>query len=159
MKTSIALEQTASEQIAQSLAQILADTYVTYLKTQNCHWNVVDARFHSLHEMFEEFYKQLAEATDELAERIRMLKMKAPASMKQFLELTTLQEIDESLTGDQMIHDLCHDRETLIKHIRPKIEEFTSLGDQGSADLLIQQLRMHEKAAWMLRSHLFDQSE
>lgn len=159
MKTSIALEQNATEQIAQGISQILADTYITYLKTQNFHWNVVDERFHSLHEMFEEFYKQLSESVDELAERIRMLKLKAPASMRQFLELATLEESEESLTGSQMIHDLCHDRETLIKHIRPKIEEATKLGDQGTADLLIQQLKIHEKAAWMLRSHLIEEIE
>lgn len=157
IKTSIALDQNVTEQMGQSLAQILADTYITYLKTQNFHWNVTDGRFHSLHEMFEDFYKQLAEAVDEIAERIRMLKIKAPGSMRQFLELATLDEAEDDLTANEMIHALCHDRETLIQHIRPKIEQAGKLGDEGTADLLIQQLRMHEKAAWMLRSHLFDE--
>jgi starvation-inducible DNA-binding protein len=108
--------------------------------------------------MFEEEYKQLAEMIDELAERIRMLKMKSPGSMKQFLELATLAEAESDLSGNSMLETLCHDRESLAAHIRPKIEEATGMGDEGTGDLLIQQLRQHEKAAWMLRSHFFEEN-
>lgn len=159
MSTSAVLDSSACEQNAQSLAQILADTYVLYLKTQNFHWNVTDERFHSLHEMFEEQYKQLAEAIDELAERIRMLKSKAPGSMRQFLELATLDEAEDITSGNDMLRALCHDREAIARHIRPKIEGSIKLGDQGTGDLLIQHLRMHEKAAWMLRSHFIEEIE
>lgn len=153
IKTDAALDRN-TEQTARSLSQLLADTYVTYLKTQNCHWNIIDPRFHFLHEFFEELYKELAESVDEIAERMRMLQHHSPGSMRQFLELTTLEEIDAELPGDQMIHELCSDREKLIAFIRQKIEEASQAGDEGTADLLVQQLRMHEKAAWMLRSHL-----
>lgn len=159
IKSSIALDQNTTEQIAQDLAQILADTYVTYLKTQNFHWNVTDGRFYFLHALFEAQYKELAEMTDELAERIRMLKLKSPGSMRQFLNLATLEEAESDLSANDMLHDLCHDRETLIQHIRPKIDEASRLGDEGTADLLISHLRIHEKAAWVLRSHLFEQRE
>ncbi len=158
IKTTISLDQNASEQMAQGLSQILADTYVTYLKTQNFHWNVIDARFHSLHEMFEEQYEELAESVDEIAERIRMLKFKALGSMRQFLEIATIDEAEGELSGNDMIHELCHARETLIHHCRQKIEQASKIGDEGTADLLIQELRKHEKAAWMLRSHLFNES-
>jgi starvation-inducible DNA-binding protein len=157
-KISTALDQNACEQIAHTLSQILADTYVLYLKTQNFHWNITDSRFHSLHEMFEEQYKQLAEMIDELAERIRTLKQKSPGAMREFLELATIAEAEGDYTGNDMLHMLCHDHETLAVHIRSKIQEATGLGDEGTGDLLIQQLRMHEKTAWMLRSHLFDEN-
>lgn len=156
MSTSAAIGRIACEEIAQWLSQILADTYVLYLKTQNFHWNVTDARFHSLHEMFEQEYTELAESVDLIAERIRMLKLKAPASMRQFLKLTSLEESTEEISGNDMIRALCHDREALARYIRSKIEEVIKLGDQGTGDLLIQQLRLHEKAAWMLRSHFVE---
>jgi starvation-inducible DNA-binding protein len=158
VKPSTTLDQNASEQIVQGLSQLLADTYIAYLKTQNFHWNVEDARFHSLHKLFEELYEQLADAVDEIAERIRALRLKSPGTMRQFLQLATLEEAEPDLTGDEMIHDLCHDREALAKHIRPKIEEAIKLGDEGTGDLLIQHLKMHEKAAWMLRSNLLETS-
>ena len=153
MSTTLVLEHTACQKIAQHLAQWLADTYVLYLKTQNFHWNVVDPRFHSLHEMFEEQYKDLAEAVDEIAERIRILRIRTPASMKEFLEITTLQENEGPLSANDMIQQLLHDHETIANYLRPKISVIQKLGDEGSADLLIERLRVHEKTAWMLRSH------
>jgi starvation-inducible DNA-binding protein len=154
MKTNSTVDRSTAVHIAQILSQILADTYIAYVKTQNFHWNLVDPRFHALHVYFEENYKQLAEATDELAERIRMLKMKSPGSLKEFLELGTLGESEGELSGNEMLAELCHDREILTQHIRPRIEEAIKMGDEGTGDLLIQHLKMHEKAAWMLRSHL-----
>lgn len=147
------LVQENSELNALNLSQVLANTYVTYVKTQNFHWNVIDPRFHFLHEFFEENYKELAEAVDELAERIRMLKMRSPGSMKEFLYLATLDESEGSLSADKMLQELCRDREALIRQLKDKIDEASRTGDQGTADLLIQHLRKHEKAAWMLRSH------
>jgi len=156
-KTGTVIDRSAAEQIAQVLSVLLANTYIAYLKTQNFHWNLIDPRFHSLHKMFEENYGRLAEAVDELAERIRMLKLKSPGTMRQFLELGTLEEGENDLSGNDMLRDLCHDREALSQYIRPKIEEVIKLGDQGTGDILIQHLKMHEKAAWMLRSHLTEE--
>ncbi len=59
------------EAVANALSRVLADGYVLYLKTHNYHWNVTGKLFHSLHEQFEEQYTELAEAIDEIAERIR----------------------------------------------------------------------------------------
>ncbi len=83
-----------------------------------------------------------------------MLKIKAPGSMQEFLKRTTLCEADNEVSGNEMIAELCRDREAISEEIRLHIEEATNLGDHGTADLLIQQLRQHEMAAWMLRSHL-----
>lgn len=154
--TQVFLEKKSCVKIADELSSFLADTYVLYIKTQNCHWNVIDPRFHSLHEMFEQQYQALAEAIDELAERIRMIGLKTPASMQEFLALSSLDEIsrNDDLTGDDMIQVLLDDNESLIATIRPLIEQTAKLGDQGSSDFLIGRLRAHEKAAWMLRSHL-----
>lgn len=154
MNTSTLFSQSARQQIAQYLSQLVADTYLLYIKTQNFHWNVIDPRFHSLHEMFDEQYHQLAEAIDEIAERIRALEGKAPGSMRQFLELTTLNESDDNLTTDKMIEELLSNHEQIAQSIRPQIEETSTLGDEGTADMLIQRLKYHERTAWMLRSHL-----
>lgn len=146
------LNQANAKKIAHILSLLLADTYITYLKTQNFHWNLEDPRFTSLHLFFEKKYEELADAVDEIAERIRVLKIKAPGTMQQFLEMGTIKEAKGELSGDQMVRELYNDREVLITYIRPRIKEVIDLGDEGTGDLLIQQLRMHEKAAWMLMS-------
>lgn len=153
MKT-IALEPKVCSDIAQTLSQVLANTYVLYTKTQNFHWNLVDARFYSLHLLFEKQYEELADAVDLLAERMRMINAKAPGSMREFLELTLLEESVGSLSGNEMIRELNEDHIFCANALRPLVGEIADRGDEGTSDLFVSLLRAHEKNAWMLHSHL-----
>lgn len=148
------LEPETCQKICNDLSQLLADSYILYLKTQNFHWNIQDSRFHSLHEFFEEEYRELANQVDEIAERIRMLGQKSPGTMKHFLEITTLEEAGHNLKGDDMLKELANDHQQLSKWLSSKIKETQEKGDEGTADLFIQHLRAHDKQAWMLMSHL-----
>jgi starvation-inducible DNA-binding protein len=154
MEINIGLTDSIRQQIAQNLSMLLADTYVLYVKTQNFHWNVIDSRFYSLHLFLEKEYKKLEEAIDKIAEHIRKLGQVAPGSLKQFLDMTSLKESTGDLTGDEMLEELLKDHESLCHFLRERIILASKLGDEGTADLLIQLLRTHEKSAWMLRSHL-----
>ena len=78
--------------VARGLSRLLADTYTLYLKTHNYHWNVTGPMFASLHLMFETEYMELALAVDEIAERIRALGVRAPASYREFSALATIAE-------------------------------------------------------------------
>jgi starvation-inducible DNA-binding protein len=151
--SSVLLEKGSRQKVAENLAHLQADTYVLYVKTQNFHWNVTDPRFSALHQFFEEQYKELAEAVDLIAERVRALNLKAPGSMAQFLELTCLSEAENNLAANAMLHQLIEDHETIANQMRPWIPDAQKVKDEGSADLFIERLRVHEKAAWMLRSH------
>lgn len=153
MNSATILEPRASRHSAEELGILLADTYLLYVKTQNFHWNVTDPRFHSLHEFFEEQYKALAEAVDEIAERIRALDQKAPATMREFLDLTRLAESPTTLSADDMLRALIKDHEALAQWLRPTIEQTAKSGDQGTSDLCIDRLRFHEKSLWMIKSH------
>lgn len=153
MEINIGLEESIRLQIAQHLSLILADTYLLYTKTQNFHWNLSDSRFYSLHLLLKKQYKELAEALDEIAERICTLGERSPGSLKQFIDMTSLKESDGDISADEMLQELLNDHETLCRYIRERIELASKLGDEGTSALLIQRLRGHEKSAWMLRSH------
>lgn len=153
MKTA-PLDQDTRQEVMSILSQLLADTYILYTKTQNFHWNVVDPRFYQLHKFFESQYEELAEALDVIAERIRMLGGRAPASMHQFIELSSLEESTEELSGNQMLQQLAEDHNFLADSLRFSIDEASKLGDEGTADMMINRLRSHEKNRWMLESHL-----
>ncbi len=155
MEINIGIEKGNQQQVAQKLSLILADTYVLYVKTQNFHWNIIDPRFYFLHLFLEKQYEELAEGIDELAERIRMLGQRAPGSLKEFLEISSLNEngSDKETHGDAILNTLLADRMALCRYIRKSIEESQELGDEGSADLLIKHLRMHENMVWMIHSH------
>jgi starvation-inducible DNA-binding protein len=104
--------------------------------------------------MFEEQYQELAAALDEIAERIRSLGAYTPASFSQFMQLTSLKEIKDKPDATTMIKLLLEDHEILAQHSMHLIETAQTANDEGTADLLIQRLKVHEKFAWMLRSSL-----
>ena len=82
-----------------------------------------------------------------------MLGHPVPASLKEYLSLTTLKESHGHHTGNQMLQALLHDHESVITTLHAGIALANSQQDDGTADLLIQRLRSHEKMAWFLRSH------
>lgn len=151
---STTLEQSSIKQICHELSTLQADTFLLYVKTQNFHWNVVDPRFSALHKFFEKQYEELADAIDVIAERIRALGEKSLGSMHAYLEYTRLEESNSNLTADEMLKTLLQDHESLIQSLRAAIEKIAAWGDQGSSDLCINRLRVHEKIAWMIKSHL-----
>lgn len=151
MKT---LTPEAIDEITDKLAHFLSDTFVLYVKTLNFHWNMEGREFYMYHRLLEDQYKELQEATDELAERIRMLGRFTPGSLKNFLELSCLKESKAEKQAEHMIQELVKDHEELVEHCHQIIQVTDKLLDQGTSDLLIERLRSHDKQAWLLRSHL-----
>ncbi|TAK75645.1 MAG: DNA starvation/stationary phase protection protein [Gammaproteobacteria bacterium] len=141
-----------TNKVVDGLSHLLADTYVLYVKTQNFHWNIRGPHFFDYHKMLEAQYEALAEATDVLAERIRALQALAPASMGQFLKLTSLKEAGNDLKAEVMIKLLLADHEAVGKMIEGLFLVVEKSGDEVTMDLLIQRKTEHDKMAWMLRS-------
>jgi len=148
----IGLKSDDLKAINTGLAQALAETFTLYVKTQGYHWNVVGARFHSLHEMFEEQYVQLRDAADELAERMRALGATAPGSFQEFSELATIKDFQPAANADEMVSNLAADHEALARVLRPLVDVAADAGDAATSDLITQRLAAHEKTAWMLRA-------
>lgn len=142
------------EEVVRGLSRTLADSYSLYLKTQNYHWNVVGPMFHSLHTMFEVEYTELALAVDEIAERIRALGSPAPATYRQFAELSSVSEDIDVPDALEMVRRLVAGHETTARTIRGVLPLAEAAPDQVSTDLLVRRLDAHEKTAWMLRSVL-----
>jgi starvation-inducible DNA-binding protein len=140
--------------VAHGLSRLLADTYTLYLKTHNYHWNVTGPMFQSLHLMFETEYMELALAVDEIAERIRALGVRAPASYHEFAELATIQEDTDTPDAKQMIRRLVQGQEAAVRTSREVFPVAEKAQDQSTIDLLTRRMQIHEKTAWMLRSVL-----
>ncbi len=154
MELDIGIDTKDREAIAGGLAKLLADSYTLYLKTHNYHWNVTGPMFNTLHLMFETQYTELATAVDEIAERIRALGIKAPASYSAFSELTKISEGSGDESAEEMIRQLVIGQETVARTAREAFPAAEKANDEPSADLLTQRMQIHEKTAWMLRSML-----
>lgn len=152
------VEEKDALRIADGLSNVLSDTFVLYLKTHSFHWNVTGPMFHTLHQMFEEQYNELWLAVDAIAERIRSLGFIAPRSYAEFARRTYLQETPAAKHATEMIAELLRDHETTARTARSALAVARTVVDAPTEDLLTQRLAAHEKAAWMLRSLLAEET-
>jgi starvation-inducible DNA-binding protein len=143
-----------SAEIADLLAQLLADSYTLYLKTHNYHWNVTGPHFGALHALFEVQYTDLALAVDGIAERIRSLGHPAPGSYAEFGARTTITEATGPTPAMRMVADLAGDHETVAASAAAVIVVAQAAGDEPTAGMATTRQEIHQKAAWMLHSFL-----
>jgi starvation-inducible DNA-binding protein len=131
----------------------LADLHILAAKTKAFHWNIIDANFFALHEKLDEHHEALGESIDDTAERIRAIGEISPVTLKQYLEITQLQEVTGLFSGQEMFKNLLNDYEIIIRYIREQIPVIAEQhGDDATADFLISEMAKHEKTAWMIRA-------
>ncbi|NVK22299.1 MAG: DNA starvation/stationary phase protection protein [Kangiellaceae bacterium] len=150
----IGIDEQARQEIGQGLSRLLADTYTLYLQTHNFHWNVTGPFFQSLHILFEGQYSELALAVDVIAERIRALGILAPGTYQEFAKLTEIKEIEGNISAEEMLERLVDSHETVVRTARAILPLAQEAADESSTSLISDRLVVHEKTAWMLRSHL-----
>lgn len=148
----IGINEESRKQISEGLSRVLADSYTLYLQTHNFHWNVTGPQFRDLHLMFEEHYIELAEAVDDIAERIRTLGFVAPGTYKEFARLSAVKEVDGVPEAGEMVDILTQGHEQVVRTCRDVIKMSDEVHDEGTSDLLTGRMSLHEKTAWMLRA-------
>jgi len=152
IQPNIGLESDVRNPVVVILNNNLANEAVLSQKTRCAHWNASGKGFFELHILFETQYKQLDEITDKIAERTRMLGGKALASFEGFLAHSCLEE--QSAFVPDILH-LLADHETLIRLLREDIRKCTDeFEDEGTIELLVSVMSLHEKMAWMLRAYI-----
>ncbi len=138
--------------VVSTLSEILADTYALYLKTQNYHWNVTGPTFKMLHSLFEGQYEELADAVDTIAERIRSLGQKAPASFSAYQRLTRIKEGHADTKAHDMLLELANDHRVLVEELKKARAIADEVSDIGTIVMLEDRIRDHEKTLWMLNA-------
>ena len=135
-----------------SFAKLFANLYALYLKTQNYHWHVVGPHFKQLHSLFEEQYMLLEKIIDSVAERMVTLEFVVPANFMPILELRTMSDGNHKLSGHEMVIDLKHDHEVLLKDLYDVFEHVRKDGDEGSIEFITGLMLEIEKVIWILRA-------
>lgn len=133
--------------VAESLAEVLNDTYALVIKSHTYHWNVTGPLFNAVHTLTEEQYTDMFAAADVIAERIRALGKLAAVNV-----IDTDKSASDDLDGVAMLKDLVADHEKLAARMSALIKLAEDENDAVSADLATERAGFHEKAAWMLRS-------
>lgn len=147
-------EPDASAEVLEGLAKSLSETVVTTMKAQNFHWNVTGMAFGPLHALFQEIYEDHFAAQDEVAERIKALGGHAEGRLAEHLKASAVKEATGKEVAEKMVAALMKDQETLSKSMLSLAEKADKQGDVVTNDLAIERASVHDKFAWMLRSHL-----
>lgn len=148
------LDATALEAIVDGLNQAVAETAVTTMKAQNYHWNVTGMAFGPLHALFQEMYEDHFVAQDDLAERIKALGGHAEGRLAGMIERSKVEECDGHIPAEKMVENLADAQQTLAGTLTALADAAEKNGDLLTQDLAIGRGQVHEKFAWILRSHL-----
>ncbi len=133
----------------------LADAMDLTNGVRMAHWTVRGPHFAALHALFETFYDQLGEATDEIAERVVQLGG-TPDGTTQAIGARSRLEAYPADLRDGLAHvkALTERYAALARTVRAGIATTDEAGDADTADLLTGFSRTLDKALWMLEAHL-----
>ena len=152
IQPNIGLDSDVRHAVVEMLNLILSDEAVLTQKTRNAYWNVSGTGFIELHILFDSQYKQMNAISDEIAERARMLGGIAIGSLQEYIQSTQLEEQPKVVPD---ILSLLADHEICIRFLRENVRKSTEeYEDEGTSELLVSIMRLHEKMAWMLRSYI-----
>lgn len=157
MKTMTSEQATSAKtdtRMTDSLNQVLADSYTLLGITHLAHWNVEGNNFFALHQAFENQYKDLFEAVDEIAERVRALGGYAAGGLSRLATMADMEEFAAPMPQKDYVAGLIVAHEKLLQDAIQARETAGQVNDLESQDLMIERITWHEKTLWMLKSFL-----
>jgi len=132
----------------------VANFAVLFTKLHHHHWYVKGTNFFSLHEKFEQYYDEVNELYDEFAERLLTIGGVVSSTMKDYLKLTSLKEVDKTLSANEMVSMILDDFNQIVAELKEGIKLADALDDQITVDMFVATVSKLEKHAWMLRFFL-----
>ncbi|KQL33096.1 general stress protein [Bacillus sp. FJAT-25509] len=132
----------------------IADWNILFVKLHNYHWYVKGPNFFTLHTKFEEFYNEASLHIDELAERVLIIGGKPLATMREYLDTSSLKEANKNITSDEMVQDITKDYNYLIEELKDGMDIAESENDSVTHDLLLAIREQLAKHVWMLTAYL-----
>lgn len=143
-----------SEALIESVNKQVANWKVLDMKLHHFHWYVKGPQFFVLHEKFEELYNEAETNVDELAERILAIGGKPVSTLKECLQLSSIEEAVGNEKANEMIQSLVKDFSMLTGELKEGIALAEKNEDEVTADMLLSILQSLEKHIWMLQATL-----
>ncbi|MAQ76733.1 MAG: DNA starvation/stationary phase protection protein [Aquimarina sp.] len=115
---------------------LLADLQVYKTKLKNFQWNALGRGSLELQNKFQRLYASCSSYSDKTARRIIVLGYHPISRLKDYLELSTLEESLPKLPVTSMVKKITEDISHLLKDIRRSLKLALSLDNYGTVDLL-----------------------
>lgn len=142
------------KELLNSLNVFLSDLNVFYRKLQNYHWNIKGNLFFVLHSKLEEYYDEINEQVDEVAEHILALDGQPLGTLKDYLNTTKITEAEnKKIEAIDVINNLIKDFSTLLqdaKNIKKQAEEQNENKTSALMDDIIED---YTTKLWMLKQN------
>ena len=133
----------------------VADLAVNYIKLHNLHWNVVGRAFKQVHEYLEALYDETTESLDAVAEHQKMVGDFPKASLKDYLELATIKELESKDHSIDDVLKIALDDQKLLRKLATEIRnEADEKGDFTLVALMEGEVAAQNKRIWFIESML-----
>ena len=139
-----------------NLNTYLANLAVINIKLHNLHWNIVGSQFVPVHEYLEAEYDKANERLDEIAELIRMSGEFPVANLKEYLEISTIKEIETSKeTSTKEALEITLSDIKLQKNLALEIRKESDEADNFPvANAMENHIEDYNKQIWFIESSL-----
>jgi starvation-inducible DNA-binding protein len=141
-------------QLSNVLNKQIANWSVLFIKLHNYHWYVKGNQFFTLHTKFEEFYNEASLHIDELAERLLAIGGEPVATMKDCLQMASVQEANGNETAEEMVQSISSDFSMLVGELKEGMSIADQENDEITGDMLLAIHSSLEKHVWMLKAFL-----
>ena len=141
--------------LEQCLNELLSDLNVFYRKLQNYHWNIQGNDFFVIHSKLEEYYDEVNEQIDEVAEHILILGGQPLGTMKDYMENTSIVEAEnKKIKSDAIFHNIVNDLGMLLKKVTEIKEEADAQKQYATSSLIDKYIEDYSKKTWMLKQSM-----
>lgn len=143
------------EELIKKLNEFLSDLEIMNIKLQNYHWNVTGKGFFITHQKLEEYYDEIREQIDEVAEHILALGYQPLGTMQDFMRISEIQEAkNEKIKSLEIIKEVIKDLQILNKKAIEIKQEADKQSNYETSTLMDNYLGNYAKKLWMLNETL-----
>lgn len=143
--------------ITDDLNLFLSNLNVFYRKLQNYHWNIKGEDFFNTHLKLEEFYNEINNQIDEVAEHILIIDGKPLGTMKDYLQITQIKEAEnEKICSNKIFNNILKDYNILIQNVIKIKEDADNEKKYATSALMDEYLLDFGKKVWMIKQMLME---
>ena len=140
------------DNILNDLNTFLCDLNVFYRKLQNYHWNIKGKDFFVIHGKLEEYYDEINEQIDEIAEHILSVDGQPLGTLNDYIQNTNIKEAkNEKVTSDIVFKELKTGFATLLSDVIKIKEQADENKEYKTSALMDSFIESYSKKLWMLK--------
>ena len=139
-------------ELEQELNKLLANLNIFYIKIQNYHWNIQGKDFFVVHAKLEEYYDEIQEQIDEIAEHILILGGQPLGTIKDYINNGNIAEAEnKKIKSEEIFNNILEDIKVLLSIITKIKENADSLKEYSTSALMDKYIESYSKKMWMLK--------